>query len=139
MALNTQKSNACVNAEADAMAALLNTGYLRLYDGSQPATADTAIGAQNLLAELRFNATAFGAAVAGVITANAITSDASANASGTASWFRALSSNGTSVVLDGTVGTATSNMIVATTTITAAQIVNCTALTITVAKATAGF
>lgn len=138
MALNTQKSNACVNAEADAMATLLNTGYLRIYDGAQPATADTAVGAQVLLAELRFNATAFPAAVAGVLTANAITADASANASGTAAWFRALQSNGTSAVLDGTVGTATSNMIVATTTITAAQTVSCSSLTITVSKSTAG-
>lgn len=138
MALNTQKSNLAVNTEADAFAALCNTGYLRIYDGAQPATADTAIGAQVLLAELRFNATAFPAAVAGVLTANAITGDASANASGTASWFRALQSNGTGVVFDGTVGTATSNMIVATTTVTAGLAVTCSSLTMTIAKATAG-
>ena len=65
MALNTQLSNSAVNTEADALGPQLNTGYLRIYDGTQPATADTAIGAQVLLAELRFNATAFPAAVAG--------------------------------------------------------------------------
>lgn len=42
MAKNTQLSNAAVNAEADALSALLNTGYLRIYSGTQPATADTA-------------------------------------------------------------------------------------------------
>lgn len=138
MALNTQLSNAAVNAEADALAPLLNTGYLRIYDGSQPATADTALGAQVLLAELRFNATAFPAAAAGVLTANAITADASANAAGTASWFRALKSDGTTVMMDGTVGTATSNLILTTTTISVGLTVSCSSFVHTIAKATAG-
>ena len=90
MALNTQLSNEAVNAEGDALGALLNNGYLRIYDGSQPATANTAVSSQVLLAELRFNATAFAATSGGVMTANAITAESSANASGTASWFRAL-------------------------------------------------
>ncbi len=106
MATEPKFSNAAVNAKADALTALLNDGFLRIYDGTKPATADTAVGAQALLAELRFNATAFGAAVAGVATANAITSDASANATGTATWFRALKSDGTSAMVDGTVGTS---------------------------------
>lgn len=138
MPLNTQISNAAVNAEAAALATQLNTGYLRIYDGAQPTTADTAIGAQVLLAELRFGATAFPAAVAGVLTANAITADASANATGTAAWFRALQSDGIAVVLDGTVGTATSNMIIATTAITIGLTVSCSSFVHTVAKATAG-
>jgi hypothetical protein len=134
MALNPKFSNACVNAEADALAALLNTGYLRIYDGTQALTADTAVGAQVLLAELRFNATAFGAAVAGVITANAITADASANATGTATWFRALKSDGTTAVYDGSVGTATADCIMPTVAIVTAAIVSATALTITLSK-----
>src|SRR4051812_26349881 len=100
MALNSQLANVAANAEADAVATLLNNGYLRIYSGTQAATADTAIGAQVLLAELRFGATAFGAAVAGVATANAITSDTSADATGTASWFRTLKSDGTTAVFD---------------------------------------
>ena len=106
MALTTKLSNEAANAEADGACVLANTGYLRIYDGAQPATADTAVGAQVLLAELRFNATAFAGAAAGVATANAITADSSANASGTAAWFRALKSDGTSPLFDGTVGTA---------------------------------
>lgn len=138
MALDTQLSNAAVNAQGDATATLLNNGYLRIYDGSKPATADTAVGAQVLLAELRFGATAFGATVAGVMTANAITADSSANASGTASWFRALKSDGTTAILDGTAGTASANLILATTTITALQTVSCSAFTHTLNKATSG-
>lgn len=104
MAKNTQMANATVNAQADAMATLLNNGYLRIYDGTQAATADTALGAQVLLAELRFNATAAPAASGGLLTFNAFTPDSSANATGTATWFRALKSDGTTVVFDGNVG-----------------------------------
>ena len=131
MATNPKRSNVAVNAEADAITPLLNSGYLRIYDGTQPTTADTAIGVQVLLAELRWNATAFGAASAGVATANAITSDASANASGTASWFRALKSDGTTVIFDGSVGTSAADLILATTSIVAAAIVDVSAFTYT--------
>ncbi len=71
------------NAELDALAALANSGYISIYSGSQPATPETAASG-TLLAELRFNATAFGAAASGAITAGAITADSSADATGTA-------------------------------------------------------
>ena len=138
MPLNTQMANATVNGQGDNFSARLNNGYLRIYDGTQPATADTAIGAQVLLAELRFNATAAPATVNGLVTFNAITADASANASGTASWFRALSSDGTTVVYDGSVGTATSNLILSSVGITAGDSVSVTALTHDVLNSSAG-
>lgn len=111
MPLNTQLANVTVNGQADNLSARLNGGLLRIYDGVQPATADTALGTQVLLAELTFNATAAPAAVGGLLTFNAITADASANATGTATWFRATNTAGTVVVMDGSVGTATSNLI----------------------------
>jgi hypothetical protein len=52
MAHNLKLSNAAVNAKADALAALANNGYLRIYSGSQPADADSAITSQVLLAEV---------------------------------------------------------------------------------------
>lgn len=134
MALNPKYSNTMVNAEADAVGAALDSGYIRIYDGSQPATADTAIGAQTLLAELRFGADAFGAASTGTITANAITSDSSANATGTATWARILASNGTTVWFDGSVGTSDANVILNTTSIVSGAVVSCSALTFTVSK-----
>jgi hypothetical protein len=94
-------SNAAIGAALDALTALLNTGYLRIYSGTRPADADTALSGNTLLAELRFAATAFPASSAGVATANAITSAASAAATGTASFYRALKSDGTTVVADG--------------------------------------
>lgn len=110
MALNPKLSNAAANAAADAVCVLLNNGYLRIYTTAQATDADTALGAQTLLAELRFGATAFGSAVAGVATANAITQDSSADATGTAAWYRALKSDGTTVVMDGSVGTSGANL-----------------------------
>jgi hypothetical protein len=134
MALNPKRSNVAASAEADAVCDLLDNGYLRIYSGSQPTTADTAIGAQVLLAELRWNATAFPAASSGVATANAITADASANATGTAAWFRALKSDGTTVVFDGTVGTGTNDLVLNTVSIVAAASVSVSAFTYTASK-----
>jgi hypothetical protein len=88
----------------NALAAEANSGYLRIYSGSQPATPETAASG-TLLAELRFNATAFGASSSGVITANAITSDTSANNTNTAGYYRALKSDGTTALWDGSVST----------------------------------
>lgn len=134
MPLNPKRTNAVVNQLVNAMAALLDSGYIRIYDGTQAADADTAVGAQVLLAELRFGATAFGSGAAGVATANAITADSSANATGTASWFRCLKSDGTTVVYDGSVGTATSDLILNSTAIVATAAVSITSLTLTEKK-----
>ena len=131
MALNPKRSNTAVSAAADAVCPLLNNGYLRLYDGTQPATANTAVTTQTLLAELRWNATAFGAASNGVATANAITSDTSADATGTATWFRALKSDGTTVVFDGSVGTSGADLNLNSTAISAGATVSVTAFTYT--------
>jgi len=134
VAVNPKYSNFMVNAEADAVGNALNNGYIRIYDGTQPTNADTAVGAQVLLAELRFGADAFPAASAGVLTANAITDDSSANATGTASWARILASDGTTVYWDGSVGTASANVILNTTSIVSGAVVSCSSLTFTVSK-----
>lgn len=109
MALNTQISDAAANAACNALCALANGGSLKIYAGAQPANANTAISGQTLLATLALSATAFANAVAGAATANAITS-ATAVATGTAAWFRVFKSDGTTVVFDGTVGTAGCNI-----------------------------
>lgn len=131
---NLKLSNNVVNPQADALSDLADNGYLRIYDGTQPATADTAITTQTLLAELRFNATAAPAASNGVLTFNAITQDSSANNTGTASWFRALASDGSTVLFDGAVGTSGSDMNIATTSIVAGAIVGVSSFVYTVNK-----
>lgn len=138
MSLNTQMADVVVNAQADALARLLDGGKLRIYSGTQPATADTALSGNTLLAELTFNATSAPAASSGVLTFNAITADTSADNSGTASFFRAFKSDGTTAVMDGSVGTSSANLIMATTTISAGQTVSCSSFSHDVRNATTG-
>jgi hypothetical protein len=109
LALNQKLANVAANAAADAVTALASGGFLRIYDGTQPANADTAITTQVLLAELMLGTPAFGAAVAGVATANAITPDAGADATGTATWFR-VTDSGSAALWDGSVGTSGCNL-----------------------------
>ena len=103
------------------------SGLLRIYDGSRPATGGAAT---TLLAELTCNATFAPGAAAGVLTLNAITQDSSANATGTATWFRITTSGGTAVV-DGSVSTSGSDLNLTTTSIVSTQPVSVSSFTIT--------
>lgn len=94
---------------ADAIVALLGSGAtLKIYTGTKPAGPGTAIGAQVLLGTLTCSAT-FGTYSAGVLTANAITQDSAADATGTAAWYRLATSGGTALI-DGEVGTSGSDL-----------------------------
>ena len=132
MANNPKISWTAVNAQADALSALLDNGYLRIYDGTQPANANTPVSTQVLLAELRFNATAAPAASGGTLTMNAITQDSSADNTGTATWFRALKSDGSTVVFDGSVGTSGCDINLGSTSITSGSSVGVTSMTFTI-------
>lgn len=134
MAADLGLSNAAASAAADAVVDLLDSGYIRIYEATRATNANTAVGAQTLLAELRFGATAFGAASNGVATANAITDETSAPATGTAAWFRVLDSGGvdnTDNVFDGNVGTTGEDLNLNTTSIQAGATVSITAMTYT--------
>lgn len=138
MANNFNITNSVAQDMADAFTAALDAGtaaIIRIYDGTQPTDADTAIGAQVLLAELTMSATSFGAATdaapGAIITANSITSDSSANATGTATWFRMLTQAGGTVIADGSVGTSSADLVMNTVSITSGSIVSITAFTIT--------
>lgn len=116
--------NARINAGAGA-------GFLRVYDGTRPATGGTAT---TLLAELTFTDPAAPAAASGVLTFSAITADASANASGTATWCRMVDSTG-AFVADGSVGTSGADYNLSTVTITSGVAVSCTSATLTAGNA----
>lgn len=137
MAKNATWSNVARSLAMDARTPAFNSGYLRMYDGTQPAGPDTAITSQVQLAELRFSATAFPASVNGVATANAITQDSSADATGTATWYRSFKSDGTTAIHDGTIGTAGTNCVIATTSIVAAAVVTCSSFVLTDAASSA--
>ena len=138
MAADTNISMAVAKAALDAVVDLLDAGTaanarLRIYDGSQPGRPDDAIGTQTLLAEIDLGTAAvFGAAATGTGTlANTATATASgilpktntsATASGTATWFRAVDKDATAII-DGSVGTASADLILDNTSIATGQTV----------------
>lgn len=138
MANNFKITNAVAQAMANAFTTAADAGtaaIIRIYDGSQPTDPDTAVGAQTLLAQLTMSATSFGAATdanpGALITANSITSDTSADATGTAAWFRVLTQAGGTTICDGSVGTSSADMVLNTVAITSGSTVAITAFTIT--------
>jgi len=94
----TATRNSVVDTEGD----LLNSGTIQIRTGSQPTNVDDS-PTGTLLGTLTFSATAFGAPATGVVTAAAITSDTSADASGTAGHARLLTS-GAAIHSDATCG-----------------------------------
>jgi len=135
MALNTQISDGTANAQATALSTLCNAGLVKVYDGAQPANANTAITTQVLGVTLTLNATAFGAPAAGVLTANAITSGVAA-APITPTWARIFKSDGVTVVMDVSAGAAGANMTIGA--FTAGTTVSCSSFLHSVRESTTG-
>lgn len=126
-------STAIRNAMLDAITTGAgNAALLRIYDGTRPATGGTAT---TLLAELTCGTPFASAASSGALTLGSITQDSSANATGTATWFRIVKSDGTTHVVDGNVGTSGSDLNLTTTSIVATQPVSITSFVITEANA----
>ena len=104
----TRIGNAGALAACDALVDLLDTGtaspnlgFIRIYTGGQPAGVDeTETG--TLLGTLTLANPAFGNAAdatpGGQATANSITSDTTADNTGTAGWFRAYDSDGSGFI-----------------------------------------
>ena len=96
---------------------------------------DVAGTATTKLAELTCNATFAPSASGGVLTLNAITADSSADATGTATWFRIVKSDGTTFVMDGNVSTSGSDINMNSVSFTAGGSVAETSFTITAGNA----
>jgi hypothetical protein len=108
-------------------------GTIKIWTGAMPAACGTADSGTRL-ATLTFSVTAFAASTdngdgTAKATANAITADTNAAATGTAGYFRGYDSAGTCVI-QGTVGTATADMILNTTSIVSGATVSITSYTV---------
>lgn len=127
-----KQTTAVRNAQLDALSSQAGaSARLRIYNGTRPANANTAITSQTMLVELTCNASGFAAAASGgVLTANAI-SNGTAAATGTASWFRLWQSNGTTAIMDGDVSTAGADLNLNNTSIATGQTVSVSSFTIT--------
>lgn len=107
MASNLKIGTEVRNAIVAAVTALIDSGgpgILVCRTGAPPTNVGD-VDSGTLLATLTFSATSFGAPSTGVATANAITSDSSADASGTVGHFRIKQAGGTTLI-QGTAGNA---------------------------------
>lgn len=142
MAADPIISNAAACAACNAIVDLLDAGtppgLLKIYTAGSgiPADVDTALTDQTLLATLTLaNPAAFGNAAddtgKATATANSITSDSSADATGTAAFFRATNAAGTAVI-QGTVGTSSADLILNSVAISSGAAVSVTSWTFSV-------
>lgn len=108
MANNPHVSTASRNLGLDAAFDVLNSGFFRVYDGTQPATANTALSGNTKLTDNTFGSPAFAAAASGSKVANAIGS-VSILATSTATWCTMIKTagvRGTDTVMDVSAGTS---------------------------------
>jgi len=139
MANNIRIANLAARAAADAIVDRIDLdtppGLIRIYDGAQPTDPDTAVGGQTKLAELVLSNPAFGAATdggpGGLATASAITDDSSADATGTAAWFRMVTGTTFTAVIDGEVGTSGADINFNTVAFVISATISITSLTMT--------
>lgn len=129
MASNLKYSNGTRDAQQTGLITYAGSGsIIRLYDGTQPTNANTAISTQTLIVSLVVSGS-FGTDSNGTITLGTVT-NGTAVASSTATFFRIVKSDGTTVVMDGSVGTSGADMNLNSTTISSGQLVAITAGTI---------
>lgn len=131
IAYSTAVRNSRLNAVRDAIDGGAGAGLLRIYNATRPATCGTAT---TLLAELTFSDPCSAGASSGSLTMSSITAASSANATGTAAWFRAVDSTGTCVI-DGDVGTSGSDLNLNSVSISSGQQVSVTSFVITAGNA----
>jgi hypothetical protein len=120
------------SAQLDAITAFAGAGAkLRLYDGTRPATGGAAT---NLLAEFTMGSP-FAAAASSATLSPTLPAATTGSAAGTATWFRIVKADGSTQVIDGSVGASsdgvTQDLELNTTTISVGVNVSVSAFTIT--------
>lgn len=105
------------------------SAQIKIYTGSPPASVASAVTG-TLLSTLTGNSGGWGTVSAGVLTAQAITQDSDAAATGTAGYFR-LNDSGGGAHAQGTVGTSGADLNFNTVSINASDVVQISSWTIT--------
>jgi hypothetical protein len=132
MRTTTARRQAWANADNTALA----NGLIRFYDGTRPAGPNSALAGNTLLATLTGSATFGVVSVSGtdvLLTANAITADTAADANGTATFARLFASDGTTAIMDLSVGTSAAEIILNTLTFSIGLQVSMSGLVVTYA------
>lgn len=129
MASNLKYSNGTRDAQQQGLIVYAGSGaIIHIYDGTQPSNANTAISGQTLLVSLTISGS-FGTDSNGTITLSSV-SNGTAVATGTGQFFRIVKADGTTVVMDGSVGTSSADMILNNTSIATGQTVSISSGTI---------
>ncbi len=129
MASNLKYSNGTRNAQQQGLITYAGSGaIIKIYQGTQPTNANTAISGQTLLVSLTISG-GFGTDSNGTLTLGTVT-DGTAVATGTAEFFRITKSDGTTVIMDGSVGTSGADLNLNNTSIATTQVVGISSGTI---------
>lgn len=125
--MTTGYSTTLRNAQLDAITtAVGNAGKLQIYDGTRPATGGTAT---TKLAEFTLG-TPFSGSAASAVLSPTLPANTTGLAAGTATWFRITTSGGT-FVIDGSAGTAGTDLVLNSASISVGLTCSVTAFTIT--------
>ncbi len=118
------------NIEADAFAKLMDGGFIDIYDGAQPESADEPLSSTHRLGvTLSFGSPAFLPAAAGVITANQIMPGVAVMSLNPATWARIYQKDHKTAVMDVSVGTRDAVIILPSTNLPAGITVTCSFFT----------
>jgi hypothetical protein len=118
------------NTRQDAItSAVGNGGSLRIYSGTPPANAGAALSGNTLLAQ-HTTGSPFASTSSNGVLSPTLPADVTIAASGTASFYRVLTSGGTSII-QGSVGTSGAELIVPNTTYSSGATSKITAWTMT--------
>lgn len=129
MPSNLKYSNGTRNAQQQGLITYAGSNALiNIYAGAQPANANTAISGQTLLVTLTVTGS-FGTDSNGTITLSSV-ANGTAVATNTATFFRITQSDGTTVVMDGSVGISDADLVLNNTSIATGQVVSISAGTI---------
>lgn len=129
MASNLKYSNGTRNAQQQGLITYAGSGaIIHIYQGTQPANANTAISGQTLLVSLTISG-GFGTDSNGTLTLGTVT-DGVAVATGTAEFFRITKSDNSTVIMDGSVAVSGADLNLNNTSIATTQVVGISSGTI---------
>lgn len=138
MSKNTRLASFVVDIQANALAELLNNGFIDIYEGPQPESPDESVGLRKLCVSLKFGSPAFMPAVMGIISANPISSNKSVADVNPATWARCFRADHKTAVMDVSAGTKDANIILPNTHIVRGITIGVSSFMHSVAKSTSG-
>lgn len=134
MAKITNISMMSANVEANAFASLMDGGFIDIYSGNQPKSADETLSGKEPGVSLKFGVPAFMPARVGTITANPISSGTVTTTLNPATWARIYRSDHKTVVMDVSLGLKDATIVLPSVNLPEGITVTCSSFTHTVVR-----